>query len=81
MEFDDEGDIIARIDNITIPKANRLRGFGTIEVKNIIEWAKSKGVKGIVIESFRSAIPFWKKMGFDVWDQGSKVSTGFLKLK
>ena len=80
-ELNDEGDIIVRIDSIQIAKVNRHKGLGTLEVKSIIEWAKSNGAKGIVIESFRNAIPFWEKMGFDVWDQGSKVSTGFLELK
>jgi GNAT superfamily N-acetyltransferase len=79
-EFDDEGDTIVRIDSIKIAKINRHKGLGTLEVKSIIEWAKSNGAKGIVIESFRKAIPFWEKMGFDVCDQGSKVSTGFFKL-
>jgi len=80
-EFDDENELIVRIDSITISKANRHKGLGTNEVRNIIEWAKSIGAKGIVLESFRSAIPFWKKIGFDIWDQGSKVSTGFLRLQ
>ena len=80
-EEDDDGDMVVRIDYIEVPKAERFGGKGKDEVLNIIKWAKNIGAKNIVIESKRSAIPFWKKMGFDILDQGSSVSTGFLELK
>ena len=80
LEEDDNGDIVTRIDNIEVPKSKRYKGEGTKEVKNIIKWSKKNGSKGIVVESERSAIPFWKKMGFDINDQGSEVSTGTLQF-
>jgi len=79
-EEDDEGDLIVRIDYIGVPKANRFAGLGRTEVNNIIDWANNIGAKYIVIESERKAIPFWKKMGFDIDDQRSKISTGILQL-
>lgn len=79
-EEDDEGDLIVRIDYIGVPKDKRFGGLGRIEVNNIINWANKINAKYIVIESERMAIPFWKKMGFDIDDQGSEVSTGILNL-
>lgn len=80
IEENDEGDPVTRIDYIEVPKSKRNKGEGTKEVQNIIKWSKENGSKEIVIESERDAIPFWKKMGFDINDQGSDVSTGVLKL-
>lgn len=73
-----DDDIAVRIDWISIPKKDRFKGLGRIEVNNIINWAKRIGAKYIVIESKRSAIDFWEKMGFDIDDQGSDISTGYL---
>ena len=80
-EEDDYGDMVVRIDYIEVPKMDRFKGEGKKEVESIIEWAKSIGAYNIVIESKRDAMPFWERMGFDIDDQGSKVSTGTLELK
>jgi hypothetical protein len=79
-EEDDVGELIVRIDYIEVPRTKRFSGIGKSEVNNIIDWANSIGAKYIVIEAERNAIPFWKKMGFDIHDQGSEVSTGILEL-
>jgi hypothetical protein len=79
-EEDDDGELIVRIDYIEVPRTKRFSGIGKSEVNNIIDWANSIGAKYIVIEAERNAIPFWKKMGFDIHDQGSEVSTGILEL-
>ena len=47
----------------------------------IKEWGRENGAVRIVIESKRDAIPFWKRMGFQIYDQGSELSTGYFKLK
>lgn len=81
LEIDDlENDLILRIDYIEVPFKKRKSGLGRIEVNKIIEWAKENGAKRIIIESERDAIPFWEKLGFDINDQGSEISTGILKL-
>lgn len=80
IEENDFGEPITRIDNIKISKSQRNKGQGRKEVENIIKWAKANGSVEIVIESERQAIPFWKKMGFVMYDQGDDVSTGILKL-
>jgi len=69
-----------RIDNIVVPKSKRNSGIGRKEFNSIVDWAKSIGAEDIVLESKRSAIPFWEKMGFEIEDQGDKISTGVLKL-
>ena len=69
-----------RIDNIVVPKSKRSKGIGTKEFNSIVKWAKSIGAEQIIIESERDAIPFWEKMGFEINDQGSDVSTGIYKL-
>jgi len=79
-EDDDTGDTIVRIDSIEVPKSKRGKGEGTKEVANIIKWGKKNGATSIVVESERKAIPFWKKLGFNIFDQGSEVSTGVLKI-
>jgi GNAT superfamily N-acetyltransferase len=81
IEKNDCGDLIIRIDDIRVPKKDRGNGMGRMEVENIIKWAKSNGINEIVLESKRDAIPFWEKMGFDIDDQGSRVSTGILNIK
>jgi hypothetical protein len=80
IEEDDFGELVTRIDSIKVPKLKRYKGEGKKEVENIIKWSLEQGSKEIVIESERDAIPFWKKMGFDINDQGNEVSTGILKL-
>jgi hypothetical protein len=80
IEEDDFGEPVTRIDSIKVPKSKRYKGEGKREVENIIKWSLEQGSKEIVIESERDAIPFWKKMGFDIHDQGNEVSTGTLKL-
>jgi len=80
IEEDDFGEPVTRIDSIKVPKSKRYKGEGKREVENIIKWSLEQGSKEIVIESERDAIPFWKKMGFDINDQGNEVSTGTLKL-
>ena len=79
-EEDDEGELVVRIDSIVVPKSKRFGGVGRLEVENIIKWSISIGAKYIILESERPAIPFWKKMGFDINDQNSSVSTGILDL-
>ena len=80
IEEDDFGEPVTRIDSIKVPKLKRYKGEGKREVENIIKWSLEQGSKEIVIESERDAISFWKKMGFDINDQGNEVSTGILKL-
>jgi hypothetical protein len=80
IEEDDFGEPVTRIDSIKVPKLKRYKGEGKKEVENIIKWSLEQGSKEIVIESERDAISFWKKMGFDINDQGNEVSTGILKL-
>ena len=80
LEKDDDNNIVTRIDYIEVPKSKRLKGEGTKEIKNIIEWSKKNGATSIIVESEREAIPFWKKIGFNITDQGSDVSTGTFDL-
>jgi hypothetical protein len=80
-ELDDEGDLVVRIDKIEVDKKDRQKGIGRKEVGNIIKWAEKKGAKEVVIESERDAIPFWEKIGFDILDQGSSISTGVFEIK
>jgi len=79
-EEGDEGELVVRIDSIIVPKSKRFGGIGRTEVENIIRWAREIGAEYIVLESERPAIPFWQKMGFDIDDQGSSISTGILQL-
>jgi len=83
-EFDEDKDgneiLVVRIDSIVVPKKMRGMGIGKKEFYNIVEWAKSKGAVMIILESKRSAISFWKKLGFDILDQGSDVSTATLYI-
>ena len=81
LEKNDEGEVVTRIDHIEIPESKRFAGEGTKEIKNIMAWSKKNGSVQIVIEAERDAIPFWKKIGFDITDQGSRVSTGTFDLR
>lgn len=79
-EHDDEGNIVVRIDSLIVPPYLRYKNFGRNEVRKIIDWAKGIKAKYIVIESLHEVIGFWKKMGFDIDEQGEDVSTGTLRL-
>jgi len=68
------------IDFIEVPIEERFNGKGRKEVNKIINWAKEEGANEINIESKREAIPFWKRLGFEILDQGSEISSGWLKL-
>ena len=77
---DEENGLGVRIDSIIVPKKFRYSGIGRTEVENIIRWAKEIDANYLIIESDRPAIEFWKKMGFDIHDQGSELSTGIIWL-
>jgi len=79
-EPDDEGNLTVRIDSLIVPTYQRHKNFGRHEVERIISWAREIKAKYIVIESLREVIGFWKKMGFEIDDQGEDVSTGILRL-
>ena len=81
LEKNDEGEVVTRIDHIEVPESKRFAGEGTKEIKNIMAWSKKNGSVQIVVEAERDAIPFWKKIGFDITDQGSRVSTGTFDLR
>ncbi len=84
IEHADDGDVIneleARIDDIKIAKNMRGYGLGKKIVDDIKIWAMKNCAKRIVLESTRNAMGFWKRMGFDIYDQGSSISTSYFKL-
>ena len=87
LEIEDLGNIKnnyiglqVRIESIIVNRKDRGKGIGTVEVNNIIQWALDIGAGEIILESKRSAIPFWKKMGFEINDQKDKISTCTLVL-
>jgi GNAT superfamily N-acetyltransferase len=76
MEENDLGDPVARLDELTVAKGKRGVGVGRRIVEEFEQWAIDQHAKYMVIEAKRDSIPFWKKMGFDIDDQRSEVSTG-----
>jgi GNAT superfamily N-acetyltransferase len=79
MEQDDLGDPVARLDDLTVAKGKRGVGVGRRIVEEFEQWSIDQYAKYMVIEAKRNSIPFWEKMGFDVDDQGSEISTGTKK--
>jgi hypothetical protein len=80
-EFDDEGVPQVRIDNMEVPKRDRMKGKGRAEFSEVEAWAREIGAERIIIESERDAIPFWKAIGFDIDNQGGEVSTGIYEIQ
>jgi len=81
VDEDEMDRLLVIIDYIEVPIGERFGGKGREEVNKIIQWGINNNADEVRIESERDAIPFWKRMGFTIWDQGSELSSGYLKLK
>jgi GNAT superfamily N-acetyltransferase len=60
-------DGIAHLDELDVHPAHGRRGLGTALVEAVIDWARSQGLAGITLTTFREVpwnMPFYARMGF-----------------
>jgi GNAT superfamily N-acetyltransferase len=64
-------DGIAHLDELDVHPTHGRRGLGTALVEAVIDWARSQGLAGVTLTTFRDVawnMPFYSRMGFHVLD-------------